>query len=40
MNINCGVANDCEGTDLDFSDKVDEADLKIFCDYWLEGKGN
>ncbi len=35
---NCGNANDCEGADLDFSDKVDEADLMIFCDHWLEGK--
>lgn len=34
----CGV-NDCDRTDLDFSDAVDWKDLKIFCDYWLEGAG-
>jgi hypothetical protein len=33
---NCGNADDCDGTDLDFSDSVDWADLKIFCDHWLE----
>jgi len=33
----CGNSDDCEGTDLDFSDTVDWADLKIFCDYWLQG---
>ena len=36
---NCGLANDCDGADLDFSDAVDWADLKIFCDHWLEGAG-
>jgi hypothetical protein len=40
MNINCGAANDCGGADLDFSDKVDGADMKIFCAQWLEGKIN
>ena len=34
---NCGVANDCDGADLDFSDKVDGVDLKIFFDHWLKG---
>jgi len=34
---NCGLSDDCDGADLDFSDKVDWADLKIFCDHWLEG---
>ena len=34
---NCSGSNDCDRTDLDFSDKVDWADLKIFCDHWLEG---
>ena len=37
---NCADANDCDGADLDFSDKVDAADLKIFCDYWLNGAGS
>ena len=40
LDSNCGGANDCDGADLDFSDKVDGADLKIFCDHWLEGTGN
>lgn len=34
---NCVGSNDCDGTDLDFSDTVDTNDLKIFCEYWLEG---
>jgi hypothetical protein len=34
---NCGSSNDCDGTDLDFSDVVDIRDLKIFCAHWLEG---
>jgi len=34
---NCDVSNDyCQGTDLDFSGTVDEADLEIFVDIWLE----
>ena len=33
---NCGALNDCDGTDLDFSDAVDSLDLKIFCAHWLE----
>jgi hypothetical protein len=37
QNTNCGDANDCDGTDLDFSDNVDWADLKIFFDNWLAG---
>jgi hypothetical protein len=37
MDSNCGVANDCDGADLDFSDKVDGADMKIFFDQWMEG---
>lgn len=37
QDINCGDANDCDGADVDFSDSVDWADLKIFCDHWLEG---
>jgi len=36
---NCGLADDCDGADLDFSDAVDWADLKIFCQHWLEGAG-
>jgi hypothetical protein len=35
QDTNCGDANDCDRTDLDFSDNVDEGDLKIFCDNWL-----
>jgi len=35
QDTNCALANDCDGTDLDFSDVVDWADLKIFCDHWL-----
>jgi len=38
QDTNCGAANDCDGADLDFSDAVDWADLKIFCDNWLEEK--
>lgn len=34
---NCDASNNCDWTDLDFSDKVDANDLKIFCDHWLEG---
>jgi len=34
---NCGSSNDCNGVDLDFSDTVDDRDLKIFCDRWLTG---
>ena len=34
---NCGSSNDCNGVDLDFSDTVNPADLKIFCDRWLTG---
>jgi hypothetical protein len=33
---NCGVTGDCDGADLDFSDKVDGADMKIFLDHWLK----
>jgi hypothetical protein len=34
---NCGTSNDCDGADLDFSDTVDWKDLRIFCNYYLEG---
>ncbi|MHC4799715.1 MAG: GLUG motif-containing protein [Planctomycetota bacterium] len=34
---NCGLSDDCDGVDLDFSNAVDGKDLKIFCDYWLQG---
>jgi hypothetical protein len=37
MNTNCTANNNCDGTDLDFSGTVDIADLKIFCNYWLQG---
>jgi hypothetical protein len=36
----CGVTNDCGGADLDFSDKVDGADMRIFVDNWLKGTAN
>jgi len=33
---NCDLSNDyCQGTDLDFSGTVDEADLEIFLENWL-----
>jgi len=33
---NCDLSNDyCQGTDLDFSGTVDEADLEILVDNWL-----
>jgi WD40 repeat protein len=35
---NCDISNDyCDGTDLDFSGTVDEADLEIFFEIWLAG---
>jgi hypothetical protein len=35
---NCDLSNDyCQGTDLDFSGTVDEADLEILVDNWLAG---
>jgi len=34
--VNCGDANDCEGTDLDINGSVDVNDLMLFCEYWLE----
>ena len=37
LNTNCASADDCDGADLDYSGTVDIADLKVFCDYWLEG---
>jgi hypothetical protein len=33
----CSTSNDCDRTDLDFSGAVDWADVKIFCDHFLEG---
>ena len=36
---NCEFANDCDGTDLDFSGTVSIGDFDIFCDYWLNGAG-
>ncbi len=37
---NCDISNDyCDGTDLDFSGTVDEADLEILIDIWLAGGG-
>ena len=38
LNTNCASNNNCDGTDFDFSGTVDIADLKIFCNYWLEGQ--
>jgi hypothetical protein len=37
MNTNCAANNDCDGTDFDSSGTVDLADLKVFCNYWLQG---
>jgi len=35
---NCDISNDyCDGTDLDFSGTVDEADLEILVGNWLTG---
>ena len=36
LNMNCGVYDDCDGVDLDFSDAVDAGDLQIFLQHWLE----
>jgi hypothetical protein len=33
----CALNDDCDGADFDFSGTVDEADLAIICNYWLEG---
>ena len=33
----CATNNDCDGADFDFSGTEDIADLKIFCNYWLQG---
>ena len=38
MVTNCADANDCDGTDLDFSGMVDYTDLKIFFQHWLDEK--
>lgn len=37
MNTNCAANNNCDGTDFDLSGTVDLADLKVFCNYWLQG---
>ena len=37
MSTNCTANNDCDGTDFDSSGTVDLADLKVFCNYWLQG---
>lgn len=39
LDTNCADSNDCEGTDLDYSGRVDANDLQILCDHWLEGTG-
>jgi len=36
LKTNCGTSNDCNGADFDFSDAVDDNDLKIFTDHWLQ----
>ena len=36
MNTNCASNDNCDGTDFDFSGTVDTADLKIFCNDWLQ----
>jgi hypothetical protein len=38
LNTDCASKDNCDGTDFDFSGTVDIADLKIFCNYWLEGQ--
>ena len=40
MGDNCGGLDNCDGADIDFSDKVDMADLQIFCQHWLEETGS
>jgi hypothetical protein len=37
LNTDCASSNHCDGADLDLSGAVDIADLKVFCDYWLQG---
>jgi hypothetical protein len=37
LQTDCPDANNCDGTDLDFSGEIDFLDLKIFCQHWLEG---
>lgn len=37
LDTNCATNNDCDGTDFDSSETVDMEDLKVFCDYWLQG---
>jgi len=37
LDENFDTPNDYGGTDLDFSDNVDVAELRIFLDYWLVG---
>ncbi len=32
----CGLSDDCDGVDFDFSGDVGWGDFKIFCDHWLE----
>ncbi len=39
FNDNCGTTNDCDRTDLDFSDVVDVGDLRIFSNLWLARAG-
>lgn len=34
---NCGASNDCDGTDLNLSGKVEISDLRIFVHNWLRG---
>jgi hypothetical protein len=38
LNTDCASSNNCDGADFDFSGTVDIADLKIFCNHWLEGQ--
>ncbi len=37
LDTNCATNNDCDGTDFDTSGTVDIDDMKVFCDYWMEG---
>jgi hypothetical protein len=33
----CGISNNYDGVDFDFSGTIDEADPAIMCDHWLNG---
>ncbi len=37
LNTDCASNNNCDGADFDFSGTVDENDLAVLCNYWLQG---